>query len=350
MTKPLFIILANETPDDHLLWEQVCKSKADILDYKIVNLTENDWLKNIQTYKSVKCLLAKPPGLSANFKQQYDEKLSILKNYGHYNIFPSLEECLIYENKRYLSYWLEANNIPHPDTFVFYHKDEALKTLPKDQLPLVGKVNIGASGSGVSILKTREDVKVYINNAFSGQGIKRRSGPNLEKGGLIRRGLHYVWHPADIAGKLKKYKQVSRDIQKDFVILQEFIPHKFEWRVVRIGDSFFAHKKLISGEKASGSLLKGYENPPFELLNFVKKITDKHQFYSQAVDIFESERGYLVNEMQCIFGQSDPYQMLVDGKPGRYRFVDNQWLFEEGDFASNQCYDLRLDFVLNQLK
>ena len=85
--------------------------------------------------------------------------------------------------------------------------------------------------------------------------------------------------------------------------------------MVRIGDSFFAHKKLKILEKSSGSLLKNYDSPPLKLLDFVKAITDKHGFYSQAVDIFESERGYLVNEMQCIFGQSDPYQMMVDGRP-----------------------------------
>lgn len=349
MTKPLFIILANETPDDHKLWEQACKLKSYKLDYKVVNLTENDWLKKIKSYKNVKYLLAKPPGISAILKQQYDEKLIILRNHGHFNIFPSLEECLIYENKRFLAYWLEANNIPHPKTYVFYDKKEALESLSGKDLPLVGKVNIGASGSGVSILKSKESVRDYIDMAFSGQGIKRRSGPNMEKGGLIKRGLHYVLHLADIAKKLKKYQQVSQDIQIGFVIFQEFIPHTFEWRVVRIGDSFFAHKKIVSGNKASGALLKGYENPPFDLLDFVKNITDKHQFYSQAVDIFESDRGYLVNEMQCIFGQSDSYQMLVDGKPGRYRFINKKWVFEEGDFASNQCYDLRLDYVLNKL-
>ena len=130
------------------------------------------------------------------------------------------------------------------------------------------------------------------------------------------------------------------------MIFQEYIPHEFEWRVVRIGDSFFAHKKLKTREKSSGSLLKNYDNPPLELLNFVKEITEKHRFYSQAIDIFESERGYLVNEMQCIFGQSDPYQMLVNGNPGRYRYLDDEWIFEPGDFARNGCYNLRLEFVL----
>ena len=121
--------------------------------------------------------------------------------------------------------------------------------------------------------------------------------------------------------------------------------------MVRIGDSFFAHKKLLKKAKASGSLKKGYEDPPKALLDFVKKITDQYGFYSQAVDIFEAGEGkYLVNEMQCIFGQSDPYQMLVDGTPGRYVYHKGKWIFEEGMFNQNESYNLRVEYVLNQLK
>ena len=40
------------------------------------------------------------------------------------------------------------------------------------------------------------------------------------------------------------------------------------------------------------------------------------RFRSIALDVFEPSKGkYLINEAQCIFGQSDPYQMLVDENP-----------------------------------
>ena len=104
-------------------------------------------------------------------------------------------------------------------------------------------------------------------------------------------------------------------------------------------------------DKASGSLLKNYGNPPLGLLSFVREVTDRFNFRSQAVDLFETAPGeYLINEMQCIFGQSDPYQMLVDGKPGRYLWRENQWHFEPGDFNSNESYDLRVNFIIEILK
>lgn len=139
------------------------------------------------------------------------------------------------------------------------------------------------------------------------------------------------------------YIEIYDESQRCSVIFQEYIPHEYEWRVVRIGDSLFAHKKLKKGEKARGSSSKEYGKLPFDLLDFVKEIINKHQLYSQSVDIFESDRGYLINEMQCIFGKSERYQMLINGIPRRYVMIEGNWQFEEGDFNTNESYDLRLE-------
>jgi len=342
-------ILKNESEKDHLRWVKACEKYKQYVFYTVIDLTKNDWLGKIMAFQP-DIMLVKPGGLTSSFKQLYDERLLILNRELSFRCFPSLEEVLIYENKRYLSYWLEANKIPHPETNVFYYRDEAIKFLTASTLPLVGKVNIGASGSGVTILENINQANEYIIQTFSGKGASKRSGPNLEKGGLLKRGLHYFFHPGDISERLKKYISRASDVQSDFVILQEYIPHDFEWRVVRIGDSFFAHKKMKLGDKASGSLLKKYENPPYKLLDFVKEITDRFNFFSQAIDIFETDQGYLVNEMQCIFGQSDPYQMLVNGIPGRYYFSDGEWIFEAGNFNENESYNLRIEHILREMK
>ena len=346
MDKPEFVILRNEVDNDHDLWARACENHENDLNYRIVNLTANNWLEEIFESK-VDYLLAKPSGLSSPFKQIYDERVYILNRVLGLPVFPSLDEILIYENKRFLSGWLAANQIPHPFTRVFYFKTEAIDFISSCVFPIVAKTNIGASGSGIKILKNRSKALQYINRSFDGRGAPRRWGPNFEKWGIIKRGTHYIFHPFDIKKKFKTYRTRKQDDQKGFVLFQEYIPHDFEWRIVRIGDSFFAHKKLKLRDKASGSLLKEYDNPPLAILDFLKKITDKHQFYSQAIDIFEShDRGYLVNEMQCIFGQSDPYQMLVNGKPGRYVNKKRQWIFEKGNFNTNNSFDLRLEHVI----
>ena len=340
------LILSNENEDDHYRWVKACENFPSEIRCRVVDITLESWLEEVRKEK-VDYILAKPGGNIDYFKQLYDERLRILHDVLGYKVYPTLEEILIYENKRYFSYWLSANNIPHPKTRVFYHEKEAIEYVRSAKYPIVAKLNIGASGNGVSILRDRKSSETYISRIFR-EGISAHTGPRIDHGKIVQRAIHMFLHPKQLKAKLKKYKNVASNPQRGFCIFQEFIVHTFEWRVVRIGESFFAHKKLIKGEKTSGSLLKGYENPPLSLLDFVRNITEKHHFHSQAVDIFEIQKDtYLVNEMQCIFGQSDPYQMLKDGKPGRYFWSKGGWAFEEGMFNTNESYDLRLQEVIS---
>ncbi len=349
MTKLRFAILQNEAPEDHILWEKACAEFADQIDWEVVDITRADWLERIRRGR-FDGILAAPPGWTTPFRTLYDERITILNKDCGLPIYPSLEEIRVYENKKNLSYWLTANNIPHPKTWVFYYESEALEFLENATLPIVGKTSIGGGGSGVEILKTRGEAFAYVKNTFSGRGASMQVGPKWRKKGFASRVMKKLLHPQALRNKIQQYKFQRAEVQKDFVILQEFIPHDFEWRCVRIGDSFFAHKKLKMGDKASGSLLKGYENPPLPLFDFIREVTDRRQFLSQAVDLFETADGrYLVNEMQCIFGQSDPYQMLVDGQPGRYRLIGGQWVFEPGDFNRVESFVLRLEHFLDLL-
>lgn len=349
MKKLHFAILQNEIYNDHLLWEQACQERGDLVSYTTVDLTRSDWL-DVMKQEMFDGLLAVPPAQSSAFKTLYDERVRILHTVLDIPVYPSMEEIEIYENKKYFSYWAQARQIPHPATQVFYFEKEAIESLEQASFPVVAKTSIGASGRGVSILKSKEEAQQYVRSTFSGEGANRSVGPKWRKKGFVGRVIKKLLNPAAFKAKLQQYKNARNDVQKDFVIFQEFIPHDYEWRCVRIGDSFFAHKKLMDGEKASGSLLKGYDNPPLELLDFVKEITDTYGFYSQAVDIFEGGEGkYLINEMQCIFGQSDPYQMKVDGVVGRYIYQNDQWVFEAGDFNGLESYLLRIDHCIELL-
>lgn len=343
------VIIANERAEDHFQWIRACDRYHNKISYRIVDLTRDNWLEAILS-DPFDILLAKPGGLTSLFKQLYDERIYILGKVLKFKIFPSPDEIFIYENKRFLSYWLKANRIPHPETHVFYNSDETIEFLNNTSYPLVGKANIGASSSGVVVINNHKEAIEYARNAFSSKGVQRRHGPNLKTGKWGKRVFFYLKNPVLFSSKINIYRMVGMDYQKGFVIFQEYIPHNFEWRIVRIGDSFFGHKKLKAGDKASGSLLKEYCVPPPQLLDFVKEITDKHGFFSQAIDIFESERGYLVNEMQCIFGQSDPHQMIVDGNAGRFIFYDNTWRFETGNFNANESFDNRVQWIIERFE
>lgn len=343
-------ILANENQEDHALWIAACEKRSHEIAREVIDLTANDWFIRVEQSKA-DVFIARPPGISAQFKQLYDERLYILAEIMKKPVYPSLMECLVYENKRLLSYLLKAQNIPHPATHVFYFKEEALDQCRQGNYPLVAKTNIGASGSGVRILNNFSDAEKYLKASFSGKGSPKRWGPNTSRGNWTKRAFYYILHPWKIGDKLALYVRKKSEKQSGFVVLQEFVPHDFEWRCVRIGDSYFAHKKIATAGKASGTLEKAYDNPPLQLFDFLYEITQKLGFTSLAVDMFETPGGeYLVNEMQCYFGQSDPWQMLIDEKPGRYRPVNGKWIFEEGMFNTNQSYDLRLDHLLSLYK
>jgi carbamoylphosphate synthase large subunit len=62
---------------------------------------------------------------------------------------------------------LKANKIPHPQTDVFYFEKEALDWLnsPNVKFPIVAKTNIGASGSGVVIIETKEELQNLLQKS-----------------------------------------------------------------------------------------------------------------------------------------------------------------------------------------
>lgn len=347
MMKYRAAILRNESELDHLLWVKACQNNSSIVDYDIIDITKDDWLGKINEAQ-FDLLLLRPPGRIALFKQLYDERTIILSSRYQNIMYPSLNEVLIYENKRFHRDWLIINSLPHPKTSVFFNLKEARKhILLLEDFPIVGKLNIGASGNGVKFLHTSDEALQYCERAFT-KGISPSTGPKLKKGSSVRKIQKALTQKGFLRQRFKDYGSADRCTQNDFIILQEFVPHSFEWRCVRIGDSFFAHKKIVDKNKASGSLKKEYCDVPFSLLDFIKNITNEVQIHSAAVDVFEDDNGnYLINEIQCFFGQSDEYQMLVNGKPGRYIYSDNEWQFQEGDFNTNESYDLRLEHALS---
>lgn len=342
-------LLSNENTLDHLKWVDAL-SKSDLIDfYDIVNLTSDAWLERIRA-KEYDLILLRPPGRTELFKRLYDERVTLLNQYFDIPIYPSVLEVLLYENKRFLRDWLMVNQLPHPETHVFFDRDEALSFIHSSkEFPIMGKTNIGASGNGVKKLNEYAEAVAYVSQAFE-QGIKPRIGPKLKKGSPFKKVLKVFRNKGFLRQRLRDYKSNFINVQFHYVILQKFVPHSFEWRCVRIGESYFAHKKIVVGDMASGTLKKGYDKVPETLLNFMKSVTEKHNLSSVAIDIFEEEGNYLINEIQYLFGQSDPYQMLVNGKPGRYIYENDSWGFQEGMFNTNENYDLRLVHALTKLK
>lgn len=287
------------------------------IDYEVIDIISGNWLSRI-TAKSgiISGLLVGPPCMNIEEYDIYMERLYFIGKELSIPTYPSYNELKLYENKRYCTAWLEYHGFPMPKTAVICHKVEAKTFIQNTKYPFVVKASIGAGSSAVHIVKTRSTAKRIISHVFG-------------------------WHRLLVIGYISwvQYKNFPIKIPligsslRHYMIVQEFIPIKWEWRIIKIGNSYFGHQKLLKGDYASGSDKVGWVAPPVVLLDMVRKLCLKGNFNSMAVDIFESDDGsYYINECQSMFGSYDISQMYIDGKPGRYTYTDGKYEFEEGYF------------------
>jgi len=288
--------------------------------YKILDLSGPDW---VEVVRNCDCdaFLVRPSCELSVWKRMYDERLRVMVEDMGKIIYPSYDELWFYESKRRMCYWLQAHEIPHPKTWIFYNCDNATEFAQNVEFPIVFKTDFGSAASGVRIFRSRRQLMRTIKRCF------RR--------GVVRK------------------DEDPRDRSWGSVLLQEYLPDPKEWRMIRIGDSYFGHQKLRKGEFHSGSRLYGWYDPPRELLDFAREITEDGKFTSMCIDILETMNGnYYVNELQSLFGASQPHQMRVNNKPGRYVYdsQEEQWCYEEGEFNTNGSCNLRVEALLEILK
>lgn len=304
--------------------------------YKIIDFISNDWVDNI-IRANCDGYLVRPSYQKEVWKKMYDEKLFLLNKVMGKPIYPTYEELFIYENKKNVASWLRIKEINHPKTWIYYRKKDALDFIHGySDYPIVFKTSIGSAAIGVKYIETKKEALRLVERIFTKW---RFYNLGYTKWCKTKYGLSYP---------------LMDDKQYNFIIFQEKINVKYEWRMIKIGDSYFGHQKISNGKFHSGSNLVGWVKPPEELLHFTKLVCELGNFNSMALDIFEDINGtYYINELQSIFGSYSPSQMFIEGKPGRFRYEGREWKFEEGYFNKNGSCDLRvIDFIsiLNKTK
>lgn len=298
--------------------QYVCACQEMDVRYAVIDLTSDDWMERLLE-ENCDGYLARPPHGTTVWRDLYLERVQIIVSQLNAFVYPSLFEMNLYENKRLTSYWLKVHQIPHPKTHVFVNIHQALAFAHSSSYPIVYKTTIGSAGSGVIIIHNFTEAEKIIQRAF-GEGIVRSPGD-------------------------------PRDSQWDYVIFQEYIPNAREFRLIRIGDSYFGHEKLPLNGMHSGSNLVRWGAPPKHLLELARRISEMGTFHSMSMDILvdKLERPF-VNELQCVFGSYNPSQMYVYDIPGRYRYLDGEWVFEAGLYCRNGCANLRVETAVEMIR
>lgn len=289
--------------------------------FRVVDLAASDWVKGVLE-SGCSAFLAAPGNLLGIWRRMFEERLWVASQDLGKRLYPSFSELFLWESKRRMHDWLVARNVPHPRTWVFYCKQDALEFCTGATYPVVCKTDSGAASSGVFLLRNRRAAERMVRLAF-GKGILGRSADARER----------AWGS---------------------ILLQEYVPHDFEWRIVRIGDDYLCRRKVRVGDFASGSGEIGWAKPLPGMLDFARWVTDIGGFRHMAVDLFVSEGGgsdrrFLVNELQAIVGFRD---VAETEHTGRWRRETGgcQWSFETGSFHQNACANLRLRMLLEAEK
>src|SRR5262249_33461193 len=173
--------------------------------YCTIDIERSDWMTQVQS-RDCAAFLVWPTAYLSVWKQLYDERLATLRQLTGRLIHPELEAMLIYESKRRMHYWLATAGVSHPRTWIVYNRAAAMAFADRAELPLVVKTDLGAEATGVRIIRNERDLRQTVRMAF-GRGILRRGADR-------------------------------RDREWGTVLLQQYIPHAAEWRIIRIGQSY----------------------------------------------------------------------------------------------------------------
>jgi len=308
----------------HAYYEAACLELG--VEYKVIDIYDEQIDFNFDS--TVDVMFIRPYVLTTYGKRSYDDFTHIISKSCDIKVFPSEMDLWIYESKVRCTLLMRKLLIPHPDTFIFYEKEKAVRYVKSATYPIVFKTDLGSDSSGVVIIKHLSQAIKLINKCFNHGYSSTFFDPN--------------------------------DKQQGFILFQKFIKNVKEWRVVRIGNSYFAYEKGKKGEFHSGTKIKYFADPPMPLMEFVRAVTDKLGTRCMSVDIFCDEHEYYVSELQTYFGVSEyggeyyyngttfPYDpknkpmLMVGGKIGRYFYMDGKWEFNEGNYTDNALTNLRV--------
>lgn len=321
--------------------EKVVAACKDLgVEFEVVDILSANWMENVK--KSNADGFFCPSNCTSQEKKSIlDERYYFVSQLMNRPIYPDYLGGFIHESKRNMAAWLELYGYPHAKTRVFTDKHEALDYADHCRYPFVTKANLGSGSSKVIIIKSKRQARKMIKKCFTWF--------DTPKWALLNIPFHAFYYKV-------KFKGITfcdrRNPQKDYFIAQDYFENvKCEWRILKIGDSYFGHQKLLKGEFASGSGLVGWVAPPKELLLMVKDLCEKGGFPCMDVDIFENNKGeYCINELQSFFGSYLDYQMKIDDVPGRYVYKNGDFCFEEGEFNTFGSNRLKIENFCNLLK
>jgi len=224
--------------------------------------------------------------------------------------FPNWETSWHYDDKIKQAYLLKENGFPVCDSFVFYHKEQALEWAKNVNLPVVFKLKSGSGSYNVLLIQSKRKIISLINRMFG-------KGYNQDSIGFFYRIKTYNYNLKKIFryyGIKIRNRLIGRDahpfwsIQKHYSLFQKFMPNNtYDTRVQVTGKRAFAFVRYNRNNdfRASGSNNWSLDHSKIDM-RFVKmalEISQKLGFQSMAYDfIYDENRNPAIIEISYCYG------------------------------------------------
>lgn len=271
-------------------------------------------LKNKERYRDTYILYTSSEDIGYHYKSYIEDVVFGLEQIGA-KLIPDYKHLRANNNKVFMEF-LRTSAL---GDYSFYSKHygslkDVLLDIDSLIFPLVFKTAEGASGTGVHLVKTKDQLIKMVKKSNFHNYIKE----DLKD--FIRFYLH------------KGYQRESRYRNK--FIVQPFIPNlKNDWKVYVFGGKIYVFNRPIQkgrGIKASGGGYDNYfygkdANIPDGFLDFALNTFDKLKVPHASLDIaYDGQFFYLIEFQTLYFGTAGiPYSR------GNYKKQNNKWLFQE---------------------
>ena len=221
--------------------------------------------------------------------------------------FPSWDAYWHYDDKVAQAFVFQKYKINSPRNYVFYDKEEALEFANRTEYPVVFKSAHGSGSANVWLVKKKSQAVKLIKQAF-GKGIKTF---------------------------------FTEDILRKYVYFQEFLKdNSYDYRVVCYSDERIAAFTRIANKDgfASGSGKYSFDEPPMDLLLFVREVHRKlGDKLTMAYDVMKDNSGnWAITEMSVVYADlnswtgdspTPTYSIEKDGSLKRIENKENDHIY-----------------------
>jgi glutathione synthase/RimK-type ligase-like ATP-grasp enzyme len=277
-------------------FEKACISLG--LEAQLVQVDRDGWMEAV---KRLDLFVWRPVMGDPSEMAEIRTKIPLIEAMG-IPCFPNSLMLWLYDDKIRESFFLRQHGHPTPDTFISFSPEEARNFLEAAAYPLVAKTHMGASSSGVILLRDRTQAFDLLKGIF-------REPTLLEK---VKEKYYFL--PRMAKGDFllaRKYRFV--DACPRYLYAQAFIETDFDWRITTLGKdllSVFVRKNRPGDFRASGSgrwEMVEPENLPVEACDLALAISNRHGFTSMAYDFMLGPKGWVIGEISMTFMLNEVY-------------------------------------------